>query len=264
MLAIRKLTILKFKFLVILFLFSRIFTFNALAQDATSSGVAIKATVDQDKVISGSIICSSNSGYKMCDTTYDSNLFGVVTSTPSVSIGDISANREYYILNNGLALVNVTTQNGPIKENDLITTSNISGVGQKATVNGYVLGTALSAYDNPDTSQVGKIFVSINIHPSTAFADVRSNLFQLLRRGISSAVLTPIAALRYILASIVTIVSFVLGFVYFGRLAKTGVEAVGRNPLAQRKIEAIVLLHIIITVAIFVSGLALAFMIIAV
>jgi hypothetical protein len=70
-----------------------------------------------------------------------------------------------------------------------------------------------------------------------------------------------LASLRYLLAIIVAVMAFGLGFVYFGRVAKGGVEALGRNPLAGRAIQLSVLMNLILTVAIMVGGLVLAYII---
>jgi hypothetical protein len=71
-------------------------------------------------------------------------------------------------------------------------------------------------------------------------------------------VVAPLESLRYLLAFIIAIVSFGLGFLYFGRVIKTGVEAIGRNPLASRTIQATIFVNIVITIVIVGTGLALA------
>jgi len=60
---------------------------------------------------------------------------------------------------------------------------------------------------------------------------------------------------------LVTITSFILGFVYFGRVARSGVEAIGRNPLASRIIQFNMLLHIVMSMVIVLIGLAIAYLI---
>ena len=51
------------------------------------------------------------------------------------------------------------------------------------------------------------------------------------------------------------------GFIYFGKMSKTGVEAIGRNPLAGKQIQFNVILHLAVTVAIVLAGLAMAYFI---
>ena len=234
---------------------------NCLAQDGFSTGVAIPVPIEDKSVSVGTIICASKTGYVQCKNDYDPDIFGIVTDNPTAYFEADSALGDTLVLSSGNVSVSVNTQGGVIVPGDLITSSKVSGVGQKATNNGSVLGTAIPGDDNSATAVAGTILVSANIHQSSAFADARGNLLEILRSGLSATFLTPLAALRYLLAAFVTIISFVLGFIYFGRLAKTGVEAVGRNPLAHRTIETTVVFHLIITVFIFLVGLGVAYLI---
>jgi F0F1-type ATP synthase membrane subunit c/vacuolar-type H+-ATPase subunit K len=133
----------------------------------------------------------------------------------------------------------------------------------KADRNGYVLGAALEAYTSDDPEAVGRIAVAITIHPTTQFGSTTGNLFELLRSGLAGSLLDPVSALRYLLASLIIVISFAMGFLYFGRVAKSGVEAIGRNPLAGRRIQLTVILHIALTIAIAGSGLGIAYLILA-
>ena len=57
------------------------------------------------------------------------------------------------------------------------------------------------------------------------------------------------------------IMGFGLGFIYFGRIAKAGVEAIGRNPLASRTITSGLVLHILLTIVIVGAGLGIGYLI---
>jgi F0F1-type ATP synthase membrane subunit c/vacuolar-type H+-ATPase subunit K len=57
------------------------------------------------------------------------------------------------------------------------------------------------------------------------------------------------------------VVAFTLGLVYFGRIARAGVEAMGRNPMAKRMIQLSVLLHVVLTIIIVLTGLGIAYLI---
>jgi len=70
-----------------------------------------------------------------------------------------------------------------------------------------------------------------------------------------------LASLRYLLAILVAMTSFILGFVYFGRVAKGGVEAIGRNPLARRAIQIGGALNLVLTLSIMAGGIVLAYVI---
>jgi len=245
--------------LVLVSLFVFLFGSNQVYAQVDSSGVALSVRLDQ-QVESGNVLCRTETGFGLCEGEYNTEMYGVVTANPA-SAFEVNEEGISLVLPSGTAPVKVTSENGNISEGDLITTSDRAGVGKKATRNGFVLGTALSGFSSDNTQEVSEILVSINIHPAAGLASSRSNLVQVLREGLSAPLFEPLAALRYILAAFIILAAFVLGFVYFGRVAKTGIEAMGRNPLAARTIQASVILHVLITIAIVISGLILAYLI---
>jgi F0F1-type ATP synthase membrane subunit c/vacuolar-type H+-ATPase subunit K len=234
---------------------------RSLEAQISSSDIAFTVPIETDAG-PAEIICVQKAGYKRCDAEYDSAMYGVITATPAASLSATAEDKDLpLVASRGKVIVKVSTKNGPITIGDLITTSTTPGVGQRASRNGFVLGTALEVYDSANPEEVGTIAIALAVHPSTAFSDARTNLLDTIRQALASPTLTPLASLRYVLAFIIAVVSFVLGFVYFGRVAKTGVEAIGRNPLATRTIELTVLLHIGLTAVIVIIGLAIAYLI---
>jgi hypothetical protein len=134
-------------------------------------------------------------------------------------------------------------------------------VAQLATKSGNVLGTALEEFVSTDVNQEGKILIAIDIRPAIVATSARTNLVEAMKEGLLAPTLTPLASLRYVLAVIIAVTAFTLGFVYFGRVAKQGVESLGRNPLAGRLIQFNVMLNLILTVMIMGGGLLLAYII---
>ncbi len=93
---------------------------------------------------------------------YDNKLVGVVSTSPfQVMGGTENSNTRVALV--GRVPVKVTTKNGPIKPGDPITSSDIPGVGMKATRAGQIIGKALETYNNPDPEAVGKILIFINL-----------------------------------------------------------------------------------------------------
>ncbi|OGM12670.1 hypothetical protein A2141_02130 [Candidatus Woesebacteria bacterium RBG_16_40_11] len=228
----------------------------------SSSGLALSIKVDDsDKVQNGHIICSLDNGYGLCASPFATEMYGVVTDNPAAALEYEDKTDVKLVITSGTAVVKVTAANGNIKKGSLITTSTNPGVGQLADKNGYVLGTALESYEPANPTDIGEINVAINIHPAASISGARSDLLTVLREGISAPLFEPLASLRYILAALILLMAFVLGFAYFGRVSKTGVEAIGRNPLAGRMIQTSVMLHVIITAVIIIVGFAMAYVI---
>lgn len=229
------------------------------AQESPISGIAITVPVNDDNAKAGDIICSLKTGYSPCTNSYDSGMYGVINDDPSGYIELVGAGR--LINTTGAVKVNVSSINGDIKAGDFITSSVTKGVGQLAIHNGYILGIAQEDYSNTDKDAIGQILVSISIHPTIGITDSRSDLLRVIREGLLSAQISPLAMLRYLTAALMVIAGFVLGFIYFGRIAKAGVEAIGRNPLSAKTIEFGLILHILLTIVIVGAGLGIGYLI---
>ncbi len=251
-----------FLFTLFLFLFAgSIFCYKNTFAQVTSSGFAITLEVAGENIGEGDLVCGGDTGYKLCDTEYNTELFGVVVANPAAAFEEDDKTGKVLVISSGKAVVRVTTQNGNINEGNLVTSSNRPGIGIVASRNGYVLGTALEKYDAQDKEAVGTIVVALNIHAAAGLKGARSDLLQALRQGMQSPIFDPLDSLRYLLAALMVILAFALGFIYFGRVAKAGIEAIGRNPLAGKLIQISILLHILITIAIILVGLAISYII---
>jgi hypothetical protein len=240
------------------------FTPKTLAQTISnlSAGVAVSINIMDSNVKDGSIVASSTKGYKLSATAYDPTVVGVISDSPALDIQNTTrspSTRE--MISSGNAYVLVSTSNGNIYKNDYIASSPTAGVGQKASVDGYIIGTALESYSNSNTKATGKIMVNVNPHYNTSFIQAKTNLVDSIKTAIGSPFLSPLTTLRYLLAAVIALLAFIMGFVYFGRVVKTGVEALGRNPLAERSILVGIVFNLITTIVIMGIGMAIAYLI---
>lgn len=253
----------------IIFLFSITLSFwmtfmgSALADNSSgiSEGLAIQIPIADKNVRDGDIIAATSKGYKLATFSYDPSVYGVVSERPAILLKETPPNNETPVITSGKAFVRVSTIGGSIKKNELITSSKIPGVGQKADTNGFVLGLALEDYNNSNPNAIGKILVSVNPHYNATFIATRTNLIESIKIVAGSPLLSPLTTLRYLLAALIAIASFVLGFIYFGRIARTGVEALGRNPLAARIIQLGIVLNVALTAIIILVGIGIAYLI---
>lgn len=118
------------------------------AQEATSGGTAksidISVTypvIDKDSV-TGDILISTPQGLTRTNQNFDQRMFGVLQTNPLIVYRNVD-NTGQPVARSGVANVNVTNLTGDIKAGDYITTSEITGKGQKSTGSGYVLGVAI-------------------------------------------------------------------------------------------------------------------------
>lgn len=236
----------------------------ALAQIATdvSAGVAISIDIAGSNIRDGSVVSSSSKGYKLTSNEYDPAIAGVISESPAVAIkNEIRTSTTHEMISNGNAYVLVSSANGNINKNDYLTSSTTPGVAQKATVDGFVLGVALENYSSSNPKSTGKILANIEPHYNATFITTKTNLIDSIRTTIGSPFLSPLTTLRYLLAALIAILSFILGFVYFGRVVKTGVEALGRNPLAERSILTGIIFNLATTIIIMGIGLGISYLI---
>lgn len=237
--------------ILLLAISSLLFAPGVFAQE-NGSGVAESVKVEGD-VQSGEIVCSYGDKIELCKEAYDTKMYGVVDIEPSLYFENVGLEGRVPVLVSGTVTVRVT---GEVKSGDFVTSSGTLGVGQKAAKSGYVVGTAVS------NSQEGLVVVSVGIRPAfVKEVGVRGNLLETLRQGLASVYLTPLSALRYMFAMVVSAAGFILGFTYFGRVARSGVEAVGRNPLAGRAIQVSVAFNVVLTIAIMLIGLTLSYLV---
>lgn len=243
-------------FFVVLFTFLLSFS-QAHAQDA-SLGIANDVAIRDSRVRDGDIVSLSPEGYILSKTVYDPLMVGVVALTPAMHIKSENLGKTYPLLSSGNAYVNVSTGNGDINKGDLITSSGTPGVGVKANQSGYVLGSALQDFRADSPRDVGQIAISLNPSFHTS-KQVSRNLSDILNLGTLATYEQPSVIFKYIVAAIIIILSFIIGFISFGRIANTGIEALGRNPLAARMIQFGIFLNVLITVTIILTGFALAY-----
>jgi F0F1-type ATP synthase membrane subunit c/vacuolar-type H+-ATPase subunit K len=212
------------------------------------------------QITSGSMICSGDSTYELCQDEYTPSMYGVHTTIPSAGI-EYADQEGILVVRDGLVTVRVSSVNGPIEIGDWLTASATPGVAQKATRNGFVLGSAQEAYSG---NTEGLIQVAINIHPETRLANARTNLFEVMRQGSQTALLEPLNALRYFLAALLVVVCVILGLVFYGRLSRSSIEAIGRNPLAKRDIQVALFVQMVITGLVIAFGIFAAYVVLVI
>jgi len=227
-----------------------------------SAGVAYSVNISDTGVKDGSIISSTSKGYQLSRVAYDPAIIGVVSDNPALDIQSVNRNSSTKeIISSGNAYVLVSTSNGSISKNDYITSSGTAGIGQKASIDGFVLGVAQEAYTSSNPTALGKILINVSPHYNANFIATQTNLVESIKTAIGSPFLSPLTTLRYLLAGLVALLAFILGFVYFGRVVKTGVEALGRNPLAKNAILLSIVFNLFTTIVIMAIGLGISYLI---
>lgn len=219
--------------------------------------IATYIDVSGEDVQDGSIVSSSPEGIVVSNKPYDTDIYGVVVFNPAVALNDVGKANAYPIVSTGSVRVRVTTANGVLRKGDYITSSDRPGIGMKATRTGYVLGQTLEDFDGGEVDE-GLVLVALRASSYIAPGDIGSNLRDVINLSSDIAYQQPLLVFKYVIAAIVLIGSVLLGIFYFGRIAISGIEALGRNPLAGGRIQVGVFISIALAICVIGAGVAVA------
>ncbi|HWY78763.1 MAG TPA: hypothetical protein VNW29_00225 [Candidatus Sulfotelmatobacter sp.] len=234
---------------------------DAKVEGAATMGVAKLVETSTNNMKDGDLVSSSQNGAILSNTPYDSQILGVVSQNAAIQISSNDNTNAIPVISDGTVYVLVSSQQGAIKKGDSLTSSTIPGVAVKATKSGYVIGSALEEYSNPNTSQTEKIAVNLNLHYFNSKSTFPGTLTDIFKYALLPTKDSPNAIYKYIVAAIIVLASFILAFMTFGRTAAKGVEALGRNPSASRIIHLGIIFNVSIVLIIVLAGLTVAFLI---
>lgn len=232
-------------------------------------------TVSDKEALEGDILTATDKGLVRASQSYDNKMFGILQTNPILVYRNNEVTNGKPVIRSGVAEVNVTTLNGPIKYGDLITSSQIAGKGAKANESGYVVGMALSNFDGKGSPVVqgplgqtasGKIQVAVKIeyaeltNPRFAgrlFGFIGSSFLENIRDPKQLGLI-----IRYIAAGLIVLFSFTFAFLTFSRSVAKSVEALGRNPLAKSTIQLSIVINIGLLVITGIIGIVASILII--
>lgn len=263
------------KYFFALFISLLTFHFVLLTPSRAQLEIAESFDIASEGAVDGDIVSYTDQGVVLSGRDHDDKVFGVLDETPLV-VYRRQDETGTPVVRNGTVDVNVSTANGPIKTGDFITTSFFKGKGEKSTVSGYIVGVALQDFGDQDgeaasftppeggTQQVrvGKINIAVKIE----FAEINTarsanRLLDALNVALFRNTQDPekfLNILRYVLAGIAVLVSFIIGFFTFARTIPKAMEALGRNPLARTTIQFGIILNIVFTIGIALVGVIAA------
>lgn len=246
-------------------------------QTPQTQGQGIEVTsvyeITDTDAASGDILTATDKGLVRANIGFDPKMFGVIQEKPLLVYRTEVKGKP--VVRSGIAQVNVTTFNGPIKYGDYITTSTIAGKGQKASESGYTFGIALTAFSGEGATQIdgprgkvasGTIPVAIKIE-YTELTNPRfaGRLFGFVGTALLENVSDPKQIgniVRFIAAGLIVLLSFTFGFLTFSRSIAKSIEALGRNPLARSAIQLSIVINIVLLVVTGAIGIVASILII--
>lgn len=216
--------------------------------------------INDSGAVVGDILSLTDQGLVRSKTTADIHLFGVMQENPIIVWRESPTASGSAVARNGIVDVNVTEAEGPIKTGDYVTSSEEAGKGKKAIRSGYVIGQAMA------DAAGGKVPISMRIEYAEVTTPRSANrLMEMLGATFFKNVQDPskfAEVVRYILAAIVVLISFLFGFLTFSRSIPKSIEAIGRNPLSRNPILLSIGINVFLTIICGAIGLAAALAII--
>lgn len=201
-------------------------------------------------------------------------IFGVVVSSSDapVSLSNTSAAQEVFVANSGQYEALVSDQNGTIKSGDYVAVSSLAGVGMKAgPKQEFVLGKALNGFDGRTNVEstttlktsngdqrvsIGRVSIEVAVAHNPNFAqENQAGVPDFLQSLVQTVTDKPVTAFRiYASLAIIVVCVIIAGSIMFAGV-RTGMVAVGRNPLAKKTISRNLIQVILMALIVFVIGL---------
>ncbi len=133
----------------------------------TPADVAEKYVVLDSSVTVGDIVSLSPRVLEVgkSEKSYDEKMLGIVSGNPGVILAGNLENGLPIALS-GRVPVKISLENGPIQIGDPITSSDVPGVGMRATKSGRIIGYALENFDGNNRENTVLVFVNLGYHLS--------------------------------------------------------------------------------------------------
>lgn len=219
---------------------------------------------DFASVPDGSIIAHFENRYGISQGVADKNMVGVYDTEPALAFEPELTNDLVPIITTGVVEVLVNNSGGAIQAGDSITSSSTPGVGMRASKSGFILGVAQENYDSAEAGQI-PVLLDIKFAYGADSPDserITSRLLTILSASSIAALEDPAVAFRTLVGSLILVLSLIIAFITFARIAQKGIDALGRNPLAGRMIGVGIVLNVAVSILIILGGIAGAYFVI--
>ncbi|PID98959.1 hypothetical protein CSA80_02435 [Candidatus Saccharibacteria bacterium] len=261
-----------YRFFVVVSLFGMLVLPFVVQAQTVSQGYGVTGAVQKGMIV----MLDPDDSQKVMPLTNktDKAMHGVVVSANDtvVSLGSSNSSNQVYVASNGKYDALVSTQNGPIKNGDIISISALDGVGMKAdAAQNVILGKALTNFDGKKNVSgtttlqsaggerqvaIGLVQVDIGISRNPLAVSVSGPpVPAFLRKSSESIAGKPVSTVRlYISLAILLITIFLTGSLLYGGV-RSSLVSIGRNPLAKKTILRGLVQVVIFGLIVFVIGL---------
>lgn len=252
---------------------------STTGQSPTNISQAVTQSYNTDQTLDVGMIVALQSKQKNTVVPINSSnaasMLGVVVqpNTSTITLTPATTSKQQvYVAADGVYDVLVSNQDGNINVNDYITVSALSGVGMKAgATQGIVLGKAETAFDGTSNVvgtttlkntagksikvSIGLIPVELNISNNPLKSKSAKYLPSFLEKAATAVSNKPVSAARiYVSLVVLAAASFLTANMLYSGI-RSGMIAVGRNPLTKKSIMRSLIQTVFAGIVVFVVGL---------
>lgn len=200
----------------------------------------------------------------------ETEMFGLVVSSSDATVSLANpAQTQVYVATFGQYPALVNTQNGPIRAGDKLVISAVSGVGMRADAKHQVLiGKALQSFADGSNAEghlklsdgttvaMGRIMVDISVTRNPSYSgDVVAGVPHVLVSIARAVTNKPLTALRLYGSLVVIALDFAIAGAILYAGIRTGMNSIGRNPLAKKSILRSLVTVILSSLVVVLVGL---------
>jgi hypothetical protein len=165
----------------------------------------------------------------------------------------VAVSLDVFVVTGGVYPVLVSSENGPIVAGDYLSMSSTNGIAAHIKGQTYVVGRATQNFDGA-SGTIGKISVQVTPGKNPLLSEDTA-VPTIMRRIVESIAGKPVSAARIYGALTIFLVtaSIAFGLMWVG--VRSGMIAIGRNPLSKHSIMQSLTQVIVAAAIVFVGGL---------
>jgi|GEM_PF-626698 len=245
---------------LVLLLLAFVFLSPLLHADTIVRGFNAQGTLDPGIIVE---LSQKNTDTVQASSAFDpTKIYGVVIDPSQAPVTVQKSGQQVFVATGGNYPTLVSTENGVIKSGDYISISSINGIGAKANNQSTILGKAVENFDGHsgvitntnDGHQIGRIMVSIIPGKNPLVRDNVAIPAPLKRFGQAIAGKN-ISALRIYAALGIFVVTAIVALSVLTVGIKSGITAIGRNPLSKKSILRALFQVVTVATLVFLVGM---------
>ncbi len=224
---------------------------SVVRADTITRSFSPKGNIQPGQVVA--LVINDKNSVELAPANDPTRIYGVAVDPAAPPITASQSGLKVFVVTAGVYPVLVSSQNGPIKAGDYLSMSSTDGTAARLKGQTFVLGRATENFDGTSGS-TGKISVAIAPGKNPLLSEDTA-VPTILRRLGESIAGKPVSSARIYAALGIFLITASVAFSLLWVGIRSGMVAIGRNPLSRHSIMQSLAQVIIASAIIFVGGL---------